>query len=1169
MVHWTQPYRRLWFREQLIMTRDRWVTVLLGSAPKPTQELKTAVPTRNPSLCRSGMGALTKFTFLNQELKLLNHSKFGGRPLSGSTSEIRTDRAKVSCSVPQGRSGTNHALVSTIKNPETQTTLFDSLVIDPLGTVPRSNGCSVDQYSWREFINSRGLVRRRRMQKTNLGVRVALIAALVFTLVSPGIFAQEVSGTIQGSVTTVDGEAIPGVLVTLTGDGFPSGQPVVTNERGRYRYASVPPGNYTLQSSLDGFRDGEVPSFRVNLGSDLNISIPMQLAAVEDAIVVTGEVPLFSITASDTSATIADEWIEKMPLGRDFTSAVEQAAGANGEDTLLGGISIDGSSGSENRFVVDGIDTTNIQEGTSQKRVVTDFVEEVQVKQGGYMAEFGGSTGGVINAVTKQGGSDFTGDVHVYLEDNSWNGDMRPVLQHNPSNGDPELRIHPDDDRTRQEPGFTLGGPLHRDHMWFFVGYSPATIDVDRSVNFLNGDSGTYSSKTENDYATANLTGSYGKVYFRVGANQDDQTIDNVGLPSRNGTGSSDPADFDTDRDAPGLSYSASLDFLATANWSASVRGGHFEYDTKETGFPTGIWAGPSTGSAGTACQQFPADCIQAQDYPLGTIPAHPGNRGNVYDYFERETVALDTTLFVEDLGGDHELKAGIQTEDILNHVLSGYSNTRLLFYIDRSRTNLFGDSVRGTYGNYRVLQIATQTVDPISSENTSIFLQDSWRATDRLTLNIGLRAEEENVPSFAVQENIPSTAIEFGYSDKIAPRLGMAYDVFGDGQWKAYASYGIFYDITKLEMPRGSFGGDKWVDYFYGLETLDFESIISSCHVVENSATVLPAGCPGDFLFLVDQRHPSNDPDDSTIDPNIKPMESNEFTIGVEHLIGRNMTVGARFVHKELKRTIEDVGVNVPGLGTVYYIANPGEGIAKSILGSAFPDQPKAVRDYDGLTLTFRKNFSANWGLNMTYTYSSLEGNYSGLSSSDELGRTSPNVNRFFDGLQNTFDQNANPVYGKLGTDRPHQFKAQLLYALPWGTFVGLNQQISSGTPSSTEYDVAPGLPFFPFGRGDLGRTDTFTQTDLNLAHTFTFGADYGFELSLNVTNVFDEENIIAVNNGGVDQSLPLSDAEFFAGFNADQVIATEGIPRNDLFNMPNRFQGRRRVRLGAKFTF
>ncbi len=1018
------------------------------------------------------------------------------------------------------------------------------------------------------------------MRTTKLGVRLALVAGLLFSLATPQAFAQEVSGSIDGTVATAAGEAIPGAVVTLTGDGFPSGQSVMSNERGRFRYPAVPPGNYTLTASLDGFTDANIPTFRVSLGAEMTINIPMQLTAVEDAIVVTAEVPLFSVTSSDTSATLSDEWIDKMPVGRDFTSVVEQAAGANGEDQLLGGISIDGSSGAENRFVVDGMDTTNIQEGVSQKTVITDFVEEVQVKQGGYMAEFGGSTGGVINAVTKQGGSDFSGDLHVYAENNDWNGDVRPTLQHNPVTAAAELKVFEDDTQEILEPGFTLGGPLQRDHMWFFVGYSPQTVDAERTVNFLDGTTGTYTAGIDNEYATANVTGSYGKVYFRVGGNLDDQQIDNatdptalnplgLNFPSRNGNESSDPADYDTDRDAPGLSYTASLDFLATANLSASLRGGHFEYDTKDTGFPTGIWAGPSTASAGTPCQQFPNDCIPAQDYALGTIPSNPDNQGTVYDYFQRESLALDSTLFLEDLAGDHEIKAGVQVDEIENHVLDGYSNSRILFYIDRAQTNLFGESVRGTYGSYRLLQIATQTVDPVSSESTGLFLQDSWRVTDRLTFNIGVRTEEENVPSFAAQPNIPSTAIEFGFDDKIAPRLGFAYDIRGDGQWKAYGSYGIFYDVTKLEMPRGSFGGDKWVDYYYGLETLDLDSIISTCHIVANSVDVMPEGCPGQFLYSVDQRHPSNDPDDNTIDPNLQPMESNEITLGLEHLLGRNMSVGIRYVHKELDRTIEDVGVNLPGVGTVYYIANPGEGIAKSILGPGFPDQPTAVREYDGLTLTFRRNLTDGWGLNATYTYSELYGNYSGLSSSDELGRTAPNVNRFFDGLQNSFDQNGNSVLGELGSDRPHQFKAQLLYSAPWGTFIGLNQRIASGVPISTSYDVSPGLPFFPNGRGDLGRTDTFTQTDLNVSHTFNFGPDYGFELSLNVTNLFDEDNVTSIYNDGVDQDLPLSDAQFFAGFDAEQVIQQNNIPRDDLFGLPERYQNRRRVRLGAKFTF
>ena len=996
--------------------------------------------------------------------------------------------------------------------------------------------------------------------------------AIFFAALGPCVPAltQEITGSVQGVVLDPNGNALHGATVILTGDGFPSGSSVVTNSRGQYRYLSVPPGNYTLRAHLDGFSDSEVPSFRVNLGAQLQLDIPMRLPVLNDVVFVVSDLPLMSITSSDTSALIADAWIEKMPHSRDFTSVVDQVAGANREDTLLGGISIDGSSGAENRFVVDGVDTTSLQKGTSKKRVLTDFVEEVQVKLGGYEAEFGGATGGVINAVTKQGGNDLSGNLYTYFEDSQWDGDVRPVLQTNPLTATPELKIFDDDDRQSTDLGLTVGGPLKTGLAWFFLGYSAATTDTTRTVDFLEPDiTKSFNSTSETDYATFNVTGTYGKFLLRLGGNLDDQTIDNTSLPSRNGTGSSDPDDFNTDSDRPGLSWSGSLDYLHGATWAASLRIGHFEYDTRDTGFFTGVWAGLSTTSAGTICSQFPTECDPTFDPPLGTFASNPQNNGTVFDFFQRDTLGLDATFVLNDLLGDHELKVGFQLEELENHVLDGYSNTRILFYIDRARTNLEGESVRGTYGAYRVLQIATQTVDPVQSENSAIYIQDSWRATDRLTLNLGVRAEKETVPSFAAQPDIPSAAIQFDYGDKLAPRLGFAYDVKGDGRWKAYGSYGVFYDVMKLELPRGLFGGDKWVDYYYGLESLDINSIIDTCRIVENSPAVLPEGCPGEFLFLVDQRHPSNDPSDSNIDPNLEPLESNEITLGVEHLLGRHMTVGARFVHKELERTVEDVGINVPGVGTQFVIANPGEGTARDILGAGFPSQPRAVRDYDGLTLTFRTEFSNDWGLNASYTYSRLRGNYSGLSSSDELGRTSPNVNRFFDGLQNSFDQNGRPVRGRLGTDRPHQFKVQLLYALPWGTFLGLNQRVSSGTPISTEYDVTPGLPFFPFGRGDLGRTETFSQTDVNLFHRFSIGSDYGVEVSLNITNLFDDDAVLSVFNDGVAQDLPLSDEEFFAGFDSGQVIEENGIPKDSRFGLAERFQARRKIRLGIRFTF
>lgn len=999
--------------------------------------------------------------------------------------------------------------------------------------------------------------------------RLGFVLALAVLLMGVPVFAQEQTGAIQGTVTDSDGGVLPGTTVTISGDGYTN--VTVTNANGFYRLPAVPPGNYTVAAELDSFQVSDYEDVKVSLGSRLALDFKLYPDTVKEVIEVTAEAPIISLTSSDTSAVISQEWVENLPTGRDFTSVVSQVAGASDEGDLLGGISIDGASGAENRFIVDGMDTTNLQDGTSEKTLITDFLEEVQVKASGYNAEFGGSTGGVISAVTKSGTNQFKGEVHAYFEEEGLliderefrGGGRNRTLQRNPTTGSPEYASFDADDFSRTETGFSIGGPIYKDNVWFFAGYSPTTVEDDRAVTFLSdGSSGSFNRQFDNDYISANVTASLGPVFLKLSGNISDQERDNI-LPSLNGTGSSDPDSYNVDRNSPNESFSLNADWLVSSNTSLNLRGGHFEYDTQDSGFYTGVWYGFSTASA--LPQDIFPDFPSANVRPLGSLT--PSNSGTAFDLFERDFITGDASFYFDGFGGEHEIKVGGLVEDIRNEVLDGYTNTRLLFYWGRTRTDLSGVARTGTFGHYRVLQIATQ--GEVEATNNALFIQDSWRPNGRLTVNLGIRAEKERIPSFAADSNIPSTAIGFDYDDKIAPRLGFAYDLKGDGRWKLYGSAGVFYDNTKLEMPRGSFGGDKWVDYFYGLETFDWQSITASCRITENSIESRPTGCPGEFLFAADRRFPSNDPDNSTIDPNLKPLESNEITLGVEHMLTPKIAIGARYVRKELERTIEDVGVAVPGVGEVFFIANPGEGVAENILGPGFPNQPKAVREYDGLTLTFRKNFSDNWGLNASYTYSKLYGNYSGLASSDEDGRLSPNVNRFFDGLQSSFDANGRPVFGRLGSDRPHQFKAQFIYETPWGTIVSLDQRIASGTPITSEYDVTPGLPFFPFGRGDLGRTPTITQTDLYLAHEFAIGSSNSFEVSMSVFNLFDEDEAIDFNNSAVQEDLPLSNEEFFAGFDPNQVVADNNISRNPLFGLANQFQSARSVRLGVSFRF
>src|SRR5262249_36067862 len=158
---------------------------------------------------------------------------------------------------------------------------------------------------------------------------------------------------------------------------------------------------------------------------------------------------------------------------------------------------------------------------------------------------------------------------------------------------------------------------------------------------------------------------------------------------------------------------------------------------------------------------------------------------------------------------------------------------------------------------------------------------------------------------------------------DKIAPRLGFAYDLKGDGKTKVYGSWGIFYDIFKLNLPQGSFGGQKWISDYYTLDTPNFETLTSSASC--------PPSCPGTFIQSVDFRQPSQTPgQDVEQKGTLKPMRSQELSFGVEHQLNPKLAVTLRYVHKQLDRGIDDIG-DLSGAGNeAYIIANPGSGLVQ-----------------------------------------------------------------------------------------------------------------------------------------------------------------------------------------------------------------------------------------------
>ena len=992
-------------------------------------------------------------------------------------------------------------------------------------------------------------------------------AVLAASLCAPAI-AQEQRGAIDGIVRDAQGAATPGAAVlarSATGLSVEG----VADGSGTYRFASLPPGRYELTASLSGFSPARVVNIELALGVELRIDLTLQPAGVAETVEVVGESPLVAITQSSRATSLRGEEIEKMPKGRDFTSLVTQAAGVvaqrkSGYNTLTGevGISVDGSSGAENRVVVDGVETGNVYVGVPGLYVVTDFVEEVQVKSSGYSAEYGGSTGAVLNAITKTGTNAWHGDALLYWSDADLDADPRPSLRLDPTNSSVAQYVtYPEDPYRRLEPGFTFSGPLVRDRLWLFAGYVPSFGPLDRTVTFLSdGTTGTFRQDWARHHAAVNLSGQFGPRWRAKAAFSMGRLERRGALPAQDGT-SNPAADYSIDWIYPNYTASASVDYTPGSRAMISLRGGYFFNNW----YNEGMYRGDryQYGASALGLPGVPPEYQQPRLYSNV-----PNNYGVDREKGPHLGIQLDGTVYF-DAAGHHQLKGGVQYDRIGLDMLEGYTGNTLGFYWGQGFSGQ-----RGPFGYYRLgSNDVFPNLGPISQGEASVnnlgfFLQDAWTIGGRLTLHLGLRTENEHVPSLLKDPRAPENAMQFGFGDKLAPRVGFAWDATGDGKTKIYGSWGVFYDITKLSLTAG-FGGANSLGYWYTLDTGDISTI------VDNAAC--PPTCPGRLILgPIQFAVPTNDPDDNRIDPGVRQMRMQEAVVGVEREIAPNLSASARYVHKQLDRAVEDIGTIDAQQNELYTVGNPGYGWAATFYPQGGTDPipvPKAKRDYDAVEIGLNRRLSNHWSARASYTLSRLYGNYSGLAQSDEDGRVSPNVGRNFDYPMMSFDENGAPVYGVLATDRPHQLKAQVLFDFPFGTSVGASWFGASGIPRTREAAFIPGnaFPVMYLGRNSDGRLPFFSQLDLYAQHQLRLGSKVRLTLSANVINLLNQG--IATNYFQTElfqgQAVKVAETEFYQGIDTQALIAQQKLVRDARFLMASGFQAPRSIRLGVKLGF
>jgi len=998
-------------------------------------------------------------------------------------------------------------------------------------------------------------------------IKRALISLIALALIGTHVSAQVPTGKIFGTVTDEQGTPLPGVTVEATCPKLVGKGTAISDEKGVYRIFALTPGFYKVTFVLKGFKTFTRDGIIVEVEQSVKLNVSMPLGAQEEQVTVVGQSPLVDVKSTIKGLTITRGMFESLPRGRDFDTLVTAVPGVRIEP-MLSGISVDGASGSENMFYVDGTDITNIYVGTRGQNVAFEFVDEVQFKASGYPAEFGGSLGGVIHVITRQGGNAFHGDIIGYYSGSGLNGKERDTLRY----GLYDINLveyvnyqdlYGKDKVDRFEAGFNLGGFIIRDRLWFSGSLLPIYNAITRHVKFdpslIEGDF------TRRDYFwnfQVKVTSQPFK-FARLGASFVGNLNNYRGdLPPRAGTGSPTDVWGDYGYRYPRWTAAAYADFTFGNNIFFSLRGGSF-YNNKTDQLVQPKEPRYSLGGLGISVfPDIPSQYIKPIGWANMPISALYVTEKNLA---QRSHVGGDFTYYLN-FAGEHAWKFGAQwvrtAEDFADgfkypdYPNIGFSWGRPFIYLGQN----YG---QGTYGYYSVT--GNEVTGPrgffykVNSDRWALYLQDSWTIKGKLTLNLGIRTESENVPNYSDDPALKGIRpIDFKFGDKLAPRLGFIYDVFGDANLKIFGSYGLYFDVMKLYSAPLIFGGATWKSAYYTLDTYEWDKIGENGYY------------PGTLMRTIDFLPVTFD----TVDPGLKPMSQREISFGLEKKLMENLSAAVRLVQKHLRYAVEDVGV-ITEADIIWYTVNPGYGYSRSTANGGkfdarYPACPKAKREYWGLNFSLEKRLSDRWLGGFSYTWSRLTGNYSGLASSDEFnpatgaGRNSPNVERDYDIWYFAYDKNLNPLDGPLATDRPHVFKVYGAYTFPFRLTIGALVNAMSGTPF-TEYWNIDGN-FMPYNRGNLGRMPFLWFANLYAVYSLRMGKTV-LNFNVNLDNVF--------NVSTATQYYPYRNV-YGVTVPEDQILSknweleeADGYIRSNAFGMKTAFLPPISARVGVRFGF
>jgi outer membrane receptor protein involved in Fe transport len=600
---------------------------------------------------------------------------------------------------------------------------------------------------------------------------------LVFAGTPPA--AAQVTGSIAGLVKDASGAILPGATITVTGASLQRDKVTATSgDDGAYRVPLLRPGIYTITVELDGFKPLTRENVEVAINQQTTVDLTLGMASLTEAVSVTGTAPMVETTRSDVTNRVSNRAIDALPLnGRNFTDLVALVPGARPvpEGQQGSDVSIFGERGSATSFLVDGAENNDPLQGGEALRYTQDSIQEFEVITTGYEAEFGRAQGGVVNVLTRSGTNRFDGRAFWFKRDDALDSSNVP------DQDVPKL--------ARDQWGATLGGPISRDHAYFFGSFE--RLDETRGVNINRAAipdfiaSGIATPSGAEDFGIAPETGGLtglGKVDYVFNASNRLSVTLNGNDEDVSGEISSPVAGTTA---LPSAARTQASDGFATIGRLTTVISDRM-YLESTVGFTS-----TSSGTNLDRNERAEPLLILLRSGFMQTGAPFGGTTKRERD---RLQIAQSLSRAVSGRGGDHQLKFGWD----FNRVgLTGFD--QVANDVEYSAAFLFPNAHAVNEELFRRLGFAqsaarffTLSANPdgsldldIASNDVGLFAQDTWQVTPNVSLNAGLRYDY--------------TSLFGGAANNLAPRLGAAWDVGGRHRTVVKVNWGLFFDRNLL----------------------------------------------------------------------------------------------------------------------------------------------------------------------------------------------------------------------------------------------------------------------------------------------------------------------------------------------------------------------------------